>query len=312
MLAPNHRHLGAPQPCELGTQSIACESGYVLVVCQLSVLGSGPEMIKKLCAVCNRHCPSSFAENPLEMPRLSSRSLFMSLYLVFAVAALAPHVFAVPLSRPIEILPLAPRDSDDSIAVEKGWVSEPTTRGSIGLLWSCTLTIMLAVWSTLHLNVQMAADATLDDALDDSSANATFDDALDELSANATLDDQSSANATLDDQSSANATIGESSINGTLDDALDKSSAKASTTPSRLRWLRRQLSPNHRVGWKYKFFWALLTLLVPELPLAVSLGELWLSRDLLREVKKEAPEAFMKWDLTMAFYVVMGGFYVHL
>jgi hypothetical protein len=201
------------------------------------------------------------------MTRLSNSPLFMSLYLFITIPALVSLAFAVPLAQPLEIRPFAPKNSDYPTEVEKSWVLEPRTRGSIGLLWSCTFTILLAVWSTLHLNVQMAADATLDDALDDSSS--------------------------------------------TL-----------------FQRIKRQLNLNHRVGWKYKFFWALLTLVVPELPLAVALGELWTARDLLKqlEVKKvtkeapkeapqeepqEEPQAFKKWDLTMAFYVVMGGFYVH-
>ncbi|KAA8896085.1 hypothetical protein FN846DRAFT_893571 [Sphaerosporella brunnea] len=200
------------------------------------------------------------------MTRLSNIPLFMSLYLFVTIPSFVSLVFAVPLAQPLEIRPFAPKIYDYPTEVEKSWVLEPRTRGSIGLLWSCTFTILLAVWSTLHLNMQMAADATLDDALGESP-----------------------------------------------------------TTPTPwFQWIRRQFSPKHRVGWKYKFFWALLTLVVPELPLAVALGELWTARDLLKqlEVKKvtkeapkeapqEEPQAFKKWDLTMAFYVVMGGFYVH-
>ena len=34
-----------------------------------------------------------------------------------------------------------------------GWVSEPTTRGTFGLLLSCILTLILCLWTSLHLNI---------------------------------------------------------------------------------------------------------------------------------------------------------------
>jgi hypothetical protein len=34
-----------------------------------------------------------------------------------------------------------------------GWITEPSGRGTAGLLYSCLLTIFLCVWSALHVSI---------------------------------------------------------------------------------------------------------------------------------------------------------------
>lgn len=34
-----------------------------------------------------------------------------------------------------------------------GWVSDPNTRGTLNLMFSCILTLGLCVWSAMHLNI---------------------------------------------------------------------------------------------------------------------------------------------------------------
>ncbi|KAM0562393.1 hypothetical protein ACHAPJ_002083 [Fusarium lateritium] len=42
------------------------------------------------------------------------------------------------------------RQSDESIT---GWRDDPDGRGTLGIIWSCILTLALCVWSALHLNI---------------------------------------------------------------------------------------------------------------------------------------------------------------
>jgi hypothetical protein len=165
------------------------------------------------------------------------------------------------MAQPAIDIPFLSTSQDNETDVEPSWVKEPVKRGSMGLLWSCTTTILLAVWSTLHVNVQMAADATLYEA---------------------------SKRSTEDVQ-------------------------PPSTVRAILNWIKRLflVTPRHRVGWKHKLLWAVLTAIVPELPLIIALGELKFAKDLLDQLQKLKIDAFEDWDLKMAFYVVMGGYYVH-
>ncbi|KAF2650631.1 hypothetical protein K491DRAFT_638730, partial [Lophiostoma macrostomum CBS 122681] len=41
-----------------------------------------------------------------------------------------------------------------------GWVTEPTTRGTASLLFSCVSTILICTWSALHLDVPLRQDAS--------------------------------------------------------------------------------------------------------------------------------------------------------
>src|ERR1700722_8635375 len=34
-----------------------------------------------------------------------------------------------------------------------GWISEPSGRGTAGLLYTCLITIFLCVWSAMHINI---------------------------------------------------------------------------------------------------------------------------------------------------------------
>jgi hypothetical protein len=43
--------------------------------------------------------------------------------------------------------------SSNSTLVSPSFVPQPSGRGTIGLLWSCTLTISLCIWTSLHLNI---------------------------------------------------------------------------------------------------------------------------------------------------------------
>ena len=53
--------------------------------------------------------------------------------------------FMTALSAPI----LEPHNAQETTH----WVSAPATRGTFGILLSCTLTLFLCLWSSLHLNI---------------------------------------------------------------------------------------------------------------------------------------------------------------
>ena len=87
---------------------------------------------------------------------------------------------------------------------------------------------------------------------------------------------------------------------------------------SALQILRFWLDPRYRVRWKYKALWAFLNVMLPELALAVALDERQKSKDLIKalhdldnksETHKHTP-LFTKWNTTIGFYAIMGGFYV--
>lgn len=40
-----------------------------------------------------------------------------------------------------------------------GWVAEPRTRGTMGLLYSCLFTMFICTWSALHMNVPADTDS---------------------------------------------------------------------------------------------------------------------------------------------------------
>ena len=43
--------------------------------------------------------------------------------------------------------------TSNATASTVGWVSDPTGRGTISLVFSCLLTLGLCVWSAMHLNI---------------------------------------------------------------------------------------------------------------------------------------------------------------
>jgi hypothetical protein len=43
--------------------------------------------------------------------------------------------------------------TNNATASTVGWVSDPTGRGTISLVFSCLLTLGLCVWSAMHLNI---------------------------------------------------------------------------------------------------------------------------------------------------------------
>ena len=138
------------------------------------------------------------------------------------------------------------------------------------MLLSCAATIFLAVWSSVILNVQMTADAT------------------------------------------------------------KKPDTRPPQSPpenmGRIRaswfWLKERpaclwehiklvFNPKYMVRWKYKFLWALVNTIVPELTLAVALGERRNATDLWKQVNELKTDAFeLNWNRVMAYYAVMGGYYV--
>ena len=158
--------------------------------------------------------------------------------------------------------------------IEEPWTPSPSRRGTNDLLLSCAVTIALAVWSSILVNIQMSPDATLPlpkYARSETNINAK--------------------------KSTWQRTVGVCTF--------------------ALNTLRVSLDPRHRVRWKYKALWAFLNVMLPELALAVALDEWRKSRDLIKALhdldnksKHKHTPLFAKWNMTMGFYAIMGGFYV--
>ncbi|KAF8423821.1 hypothetical protein EV426DRAFT_110075 [Tirmania nivea] len=169
--------------------------------------------------------------------------------------------------------------------VEKPWTSSPLRRGTNDLLLSCAVTIGLAVWSSILVNIQMSPDATLP------------------------RPNYARSQTDIDAE------------HGHVEKFTRKSTWQQITgfCTFALQTLRLWLDPRHRVRWKYKVLWAFLNVMLPELALAVSLDEWRKSRNLMKALhdldnesrdKYKRTPVFAKWDMTMSFYAVMGGFYV--
>jgi len=165
--------------------------------------------------------------------------------------------------------------------IEKPWTRSPR-RGTNDLLLSCAVTIALAVWLT--------PDATL----------------------------PRPRNAQVQTDTDAN-----------TDAKHDHGGNNKKSIWQRMKWscvfalktFGLWLDPRHRVRWKYKALWAFLNVMLPELALAVALDEWRRSRELIKALhdlelqgigggNEKRTRLFAKWNMTMAFYAVMGGFYV--
>ena len=42
--------------------------------------------------------------------------------------------------------------------IRYGWVSQPNQRGSIDIIWSCVFTLIICLWTMLHLNLPAPND----------------------------------------------------------------------------------------------------------------------------------------------------------
>jgi len=42
-----------------------------------------------------------------------------------------------------------------------GWIVEPSGRGTFGILWSCSITLIISIWTALHLNVKQTGKTTV-------------------------------------------------------------------------------------------------------------------------------------------------------
>lgn len=51
----------------------------------------------------------------------------------------------------------APTSNEDT----HGYVPQPTERGTIGILWSCILTLTICLWTSLHLNIPSPTDTSM-------------------------------------------------------------------------------------------------------------------------------------------------------
>ena len=176
--------------------------------------------------------------------------------------------------------------------VEKPWTPSPGRRGTNDLLLSCAVTIALAVWSSILVNIQMSPDATLPRP----------------KYAQIQTDTETNTDANHD--------------HGVKNNKNWKKVGVFCIFV--LKTLRLSLDPRHRVRWKYKALWAFLNVMLPEMALAIALDEWRKSRDLMKalhDLERQADEGdnkskhkrtplFAKWDMTMCFYAVMGGFYV--
>ena len=47
------------------------------------------------------------------------------------------------------------------LQAELGWVSQPSQRGTLDILWSCVVTLGICVWAMLHLNVPAESDSQI-------------------------------------------------------------------------------------------------------------------------------------------------------
>ena len=82
--------------------------------------------------------------------------------LLFALSQFLLHLsFAVPVTFPSNTS-IATNLSDPSSSNYVGFVGDPNGRGTISLLVSCLLTLLLCVWSALHLNVPHQHSGNLD------------------------------------------------------------------------------------------------------------------------------------------------------
>jgi hypothetical protein len=59
---------------------------------------------------------------------------------------------------PAVSLSSALHDEGNTSVIVHGWVPEPQTRGTWSLLYSCTFTIGLCVWTAIHLNIPANED----------------------------------------------------------------------------------------------------------------------------------------------------------
>ena len=50
------------------------------------------------------------------------------------------------------------KTSEPSSQLVSGWVSQPNTRGTMDIIWSCASTIFICVWVMLHLNIPAEKD----------------------------------------------------------------------------------------------------------------------------------------------------------
>jgi len=198
------------------------------------------------------------------------------------VAAIPTHAHNATVSSTNET---AFQEMED---IEKPWTPSPLRRGTNDLLLSCAVTIALAVWSSILVNIQMSPDATL--------PRPKYARSKTDIDTEQYCHGEKNAKKSTYRQISGCCTFA-------------------------LKTLRLGLDPRHRVRWKYKALWAFLNVMLPELALAVALDEWRKSRDLMKalhdlelgddnEHKDKRTPLFANWNMTMCFYVVMGGFYV--
>ena len=261
------------------------------------------------------------------------------------------------------------------------WRSGPNQRGTFNILFSCTTTIALAIWSGILVNIQMAAGKTIKRA-----RNKTFiphkrpatkrkrivedaDVKKSETPQTATPQQESSQDKSrvvhsghhtskandhehvdvvpcqvlLAQDGNPQTGISNSVRRPTYmlqkafssewksreniwkkqhkpckKEASKELEEKASTWNKYLwgtilmtgKSIRRSLASR----WNYKLLWAALTILMPELSLIITMGEKGYARRLLRALKEvdrqSGKHVFDGWDMKMAYYVVMGGFYL--
>lgn len=156
----------------------------------------------------------------------------IGLLLVFSVLG---RVGSAPVAQANSI------GTSTSTGYEPAWVAGPTKRGTLVILFSCILTLVLCVWTTLHSNIEP--------------------------------------------------------------EAWQKGGDKdASQTKPLAKYLD-----------KYKFIWSTITLLFPEIPLCIAAHERRTAGVLCKEMKAiriDGEALYGHWDITLAYYAVMGGFVV--
>ena len=94
--------------------------------------------------------PLAYKYGPISIPNASQLSLInamATLVLVLNLCRLPREALAAPIEDPTQNLTALRTE------IAPPWVPDPDNRGTWSLLYSCTFTLVLCVWTAIHLNV---------------------------------------------------------------------------------------------------------------------------------------------------------------
>ncbi|KAI5804819.1 hypothetical protein DFH27DRAFT_645128 [Peziza echinospora] len=175
---------------------------------------------------------------------------------------------------------------------EHRWQSGPKRRGTFSILFSCTITIGLAAWPAVLVNVQMTGGKGVQRGTKkDFHPNRN---ALEPVS----IEEWDPVKCQA---------------------AHEKEKLFVGNTALRLRVLWLKIINARRFimrSWVHKVVWAVLSVVMPELSLLMAVSEYQLAERLLATLRQLDAETkkqtFKDWDLSMTYYVLMGGFYLEI